>query len=72
MTPPCYAFPPSDLPRQVQGDVKGKKRKLEGGADVDLSKCDFREMQQYRCFVDNPELPGSPVRCWAVNRFFRQ
>ncbi|KAL2756090.1 hypothetical protein ACRALDRAFT_2104176 [Sodiomyces alcalophilus JCM 7366] len=72
MSPPCVAFPASELPLHVQADVKGKKRKLDGGGNVDLSQCDLKELTQYRCFVDDPALPGSPVRCWAVNRFFRQ
>lgn len=72
MTPPCPAFPASELSLHAQADVNGKKRKLDGGANVDLSHCVLNELTQYRCFVDNPEVAQSPVRCWAVNRFFRQ
>ncbi|TIC91696.1 hypothetical protein CH35J_010811 [Colletotrichum higginsianum] len=38
MAPPCNVFPVSKLELHVQADVKGKKRKLPGGADVDLTK----------------------------------
>ncbi|TQN64592.1 hypothetical protein CSHISOI_10831 [Colletotrichum shisoi] len=37
MAPPCNVFPVSKLELHVQADVKGKKRKLPGGADVDLT-----------------------------------
>ncbi|KAF4778207.1 hypothetical protein HER10_EVM0001398 [Colletotrichum scovillei] len=63
MSPPCAAFPPSKLDMHVQADVKGKKRKLPGGADVDLTKCALKEMTQYRCFVENSQSRNSPVRC---------
>ncbi|KAF9882467.1 hypothetical protein CkaCkLH20_00503 [Colletotrichum karsti] len=72
MTPPCVVFDASELPRRVQADLKGKKRKLEGGADVNLSKCALRVMTQYRCMVENPEVRDSRVGCWPVQRFFRQ
>ncbi|KAL0930236.1 uncharacterized protein CTRU02_215056 [Colletotrichum truncatum] len=72
MTPPCVTFDVSELPRHVQADLKGKKRKLEGGADVDLSKCVLRAMTQFRCIVQNPEVRDSPVGCWPIQRFFRQ
>ncbi|WYZ42019.1 hypothetical protein EsH8_V_000914 [Colletotrichum jinshuiense] len=72
MSPPCAAFPASKLELHVQADIKGKKRKLPGGADVDLTKCALKEMTQFRCFVANPESPNSPVRCWPIHRLFRQ
>ncbi|KAK1480657.1 hypothetical protein CCUS01_16145 [Colletotrichum cuscutae] len=72
MSPPCAAFPPSKLDVHVQADVKGKKRKLPGGADVDLTKCALKEMTQYRCFVENSQSRNSPVRCWPIHRLFRQ
>ncbi|GKT60832.1 hypothetical protein ColTof4_00949 [Colletotrichum tofieldiae] len=60
MSPPCEAFPVSKLELHVQADVKGKKRKLPGGADVDLTKCALKEMTQYRCFVDDSKSRDSP------------
>ncbi|CCF34522.1 hypothetical protein CH063_06500 [Colletotrichum higginsianum] len=63
MAPPCNVFPVSKLELHVQADVKGKKRKLPGGADVDLTKCALKEMTQYRCFIDDPKSRDSPVRC---------
>lgn len=72
MTPPCVVFPASELQLHAQADVKGKKRKLEGGSDVDLSKCALRAMVQWRCFVENPGAHDSPVGCWPIQRLFRQ
>ncbi|OBR07913.1 hypothetical protein CH63R_09434 [Colletotrichum higginsianum IMI 349063] len=72
MAPPCNVFPVSKLELHVQADVKGKKRKLPGGADVDLTKCALKEMTQYRCFIDDPKSRDSPVRCWPIHRLFRQ
>ncbi|KAK6216782.1 hypothetical protein QIS74_06896 [Colletotrichum tabaci] len=60
MAPPCNVFPVSKLELHVQADVKGKKRKLPGGADVDLTKCALKEMTQYRCFIDDPKSRDSP------------
>ncbi|OHW99765.1 hypothetical protein CSPAE12_01570 [Colletotrichum incanum] len=60
MSPPCEAFPVTKLELRVQADVKGKKRKLPGGADVDLTKCALKEMTQYRCFVDDSKSRDSP------------
>ncbi|OLN86331.1 hypothetical protein CCHL11_09332 [Colletotrichum chlorophyti] len=60
MSPPAKVFPVSQMEVHVQADVKGKKRKVPGGGDVDLSKCALKEMAQYRCFVDNPHLSNSP------------
>ncbi|KAF4819071.1 hypothetical protein CGCTS75_v011822 [Colletotrichum tropicale] len=72
MTPPCLVFDASDLPRHVQADLRGKKRKVERGADVDLSKCALRAMTQFRCTVKNPDRRDSPIGCWPIMRVFRQ
>ncbi|KAF6824664.1 hypothetical protein CMUS01_10138 [Colletotrichum musicola] len=72
MTPPCVVFPASELRLHVQADMKGKKRKVEGGGDVDLSKCALQVMTQWRCFVENPGARDSPVGCWPIQRLFRQ
>ncbi|EFQ34042.1 hypothetical protein CGRA01v4_12098 [Colletotrichum graminicola] len=72
MTPPCKVFPVSELELHVQANVKGKKRKLPRGADVDLTKCALKEMTQFRCYVDDSKSRDSPVRCWPIHRLFRQ
>ena len=76
MAPPCHSFPASQLPREVQLDVRGRKRKLsgggKGGGTVDLSSCALMSMVQYNCAVDYPEQPNSPVRCWPIQRLFRR
>jgi hypothetical protein len=72
MSPPCNAFTAEQLPSFVQANVNGKKRKVEGGGNVDLLKCPLREFSQYRCRVENPRDPNCPVRCKTVVRFFRE
>jgi export protein Som1 len=72
MSPPCNAFTAEQLPSFVQANVYGKKRKVEGGGNVDLLKCPLREFSQYRCRVENPRDPNCPVRCKTVVRFFRE
>ncbi len=72
MTPPCFSFPASQLPQHVQLDTHGRKRKLPGGRDVELQGCELLSMLQYNCSVDRPEQTNSPVRCWPVQRLFRQ
>lgn len=77
MAPPVFSFPTSELPVKIQGDVKGKKRKVEGGGNVDLSKCQLFKMYQYDCFIDGaedggPVKDGSAVRCFDVPRYFRE
>ncbi|TDZ21825.1 hypothetical protein Cob_v005249 [Colletotrichum orbiculare MAFF 240422] len=71
MPPPCVAFSASELPLRVHADAKGKKRKLLGAEDVDLSQCALRLLTQFRCLVQNPAADGSPVGCWPVQRLFR-
>jgi hypothetical protein len=72
MTPPCRVFEAPALEYEVQTDLTGKKRKVEGGANVDLAKCPLFGMVQYECQIDRPEFPNSPVRCWPVQRWFRR
>ncbi|KAI0120965.1 hypothetical protein BJ170DRAFT_645781 [Xylariales sp. AK1849] len=72
MTPPCQIFESGALERQIQSGPDGKKRKTEGGRDIDLSQCPLFGMVQYECQIDRPELPSSPVRCWPVQRWFRR
>ncbi|KDN61028.1 hypothetical protein CSUB01_01165 [Colletotrichum sublineola] len=66
MSPPCKVFPVSQLEMHVQADVNGKKRKLPGGADVDLTKCALKEMTQFRCSVDDPKSRDSPSLVFRV------
>jgi hypothetical protein len=72
MAPLCYPFPASELPQRVQSDLKGRKRKLDGGADVDLARCELLSMMQYACSVQHPEVRNSPVVCYPVQRLFRR
>lgn len=66
MTPPCHAFPASELPLQAQHDVGRRRRKLDGRA-LDLAACPLLRMLQYRC-----EVERSVVRCYPVQRLFRR
>ena len=73
MTPPCHAFPAAELPLRAQLDVHGRRRKLDPAQRaVDLSACQLLQMQQYNCEVVQPRVRDSPVRCVAVDRFFRR
>ena len=72
MAPPCRSFPASQLPEEVQLNAQGRKRKLPGGADVDLNRCELLSMTQYTCSTEAPERPESPVVCWTVVRLFRR
>lgn len=79
MTPPCLPFPASELPRKVQEDVHGRRRKHAPGPAasaaahrVDLDRCELFEMLAYKCEVKNPEVEGSPVECHAFDRLFRR
>ncbi|RKU49481.1 hypothetical protein DL546_008134 [Coniochaeta pulveracea] len=72
MTPPVHSFPALELPLKVQLDDKGRKRKTEGGAPIQLSACELLGFPQYHCSIDRPELRNSPVRCWPVQRWFRR
>lgn len=69
MTPPCHSFAASELPLKTQQDARGRRRKLDGGAPLDLSACQLLQMLQYKC-----ELPvrDGPVQCFAVQRLFRK
>jgi hypothetical protein len=68
MAPPCRVFESSQLAAEVQLD-QGRLRK---GGRVDLSACELLAMTQYNCQIDRSEVPGSPVRCWPVQRWFRR
>lgn len=72
MTPPCHTFPASHLPLQVQFDVKGKKRKTQGGKNIDLNACPLLSLVQYNCKVEHPQQRDSPVMCYPVQRWFRR
>ncbi|KAH8646662.1 hypothetical protein BX600DRAFT_518705 [Xylariales sp. PMI_506] len=72
MTPPCHVFGPNALEAQIQFDAEGRKRKTQGGADIDLAQCPLFGMVQYECQIDRPNLRDSPVRCWPVQRWFRR
>lgn len=73
MAPPCQAFPARDLPASVQFGPDGRLRKTGDGRRIDLAgDCELLGLVQYECFVQRPELPDSPVRCWPVQRWFRR
>jgi len=72
MAPPCRSFPFAELTQEVQLNVKGRKRKVPGGGDVDLGRCELLSLMQYTCSVEAPEFPDSPVVCWTVQRLFRR
>lgn len=72
MTPPCPSFHASQLPLHVQSDVNGKKRKTEGGKDIDLKACELFNLLQYHCSIENPHQRDSPVVCYPVQRWFRR
>lgn len=72
MAPVCYAFPAAHLPQHVQIDLKGKKRKTEGGKDVELDACALLSMFQYNCTILPPVQRGSRVKCDQVLREFRR
>lgn len=73
MSPPCYAFPVSQLSEKVQEDVKGKRRKLPiGMKSVDLSACELLEMPQFKCEVEKPVTSDSQIICQEWMRFFRR
>lgn len=72
MTPPCLSFAASELPVKAQQDARGRRRKLNGGARLDLSACELLQMLQYKCEVQRPAERDSPVQCFAVRRLFRK
>ncbi|KAM4065955.1 mitochondrial export protein [Hirsutella rhossiliensis] len=72
MTPPCHSFPASELPLKAQHDARGRRRKLDGSALLDLSACPLLQMLQYKCEVQRPAVRDSPVQCFAVQRLFRK
>ncbi|KAF7549000.1 hypothetical protein G7Z17_g6681 [Cylindrodendrum hubeiense] len=70
---PCQVFHASELPDRVQADLKGHKRKLDGGQrNVDLNSCELLEMLQYKCEIKEPVKWDSAVQCYAVDRLFRK
>ncbi len=73
LLPASETFPATELPRKIQGDLSGKKRKTEGGRAIDLGKdCELLSMVQYECEVAHPEIPNSEVACYPVRRWFRR
>lgn len=72
MTPPCPDFHPSHLPQQVQLTIDGRKRKTEGGKDIDLRACELMGLLQYDCSVEHPQRQVSHVKCYPVQRWFRR
>ncbi|KAK3305156.1 uncharacterized protein B0T15DRAFT_363034, partial [Chaetomium strumarium] len=73
MAPACPAFPAQKLPALVQVGPDGKVRKTEDGHRIDLLRdCELFGLLQYECVVPRPELAGSPVQCWPVQRWFRR
>ncbi|KAM7205399.1 hypothetical protein V8F20_003168 [Naviculisporaceae sp. PSN 640] len=74
MPPPIHSFPAAELPLAVQIDVDEKRRKTENmRRPIDLVRdCELSTLVQYECSIDHPEIRDSRVRCWPVQRFFRQ
>ena len=72
MAPLTTTFPAAELPARVQAGPDGRRRKLPGGARVDLAACELLQMLQYDCEIENPGVRDSPVRCFSVQRLFRQ
>lgn len=76
MSPPVKTFPPSDLPKEIQRDTTGRKRKPAPGRGrepgIELGSCEPLAMSQYECFVPRPEERESRVQCFEVVRFFRR
>ncbi|KAK4214603.1 hypothetical protein QBC37DRAFT_420922 [Rhypophila decipiens] len=74
MAPAIHSFPAAELPLAVQVDVDGKRRRTEDmRRPVDLVQdCELSTLFQYECYIDHPEMRDSRVRCWPVQRFFRQ
>lgn len=72
MTPPCPNFHPSQLPQQIQFKIDGRKRKTEGGKDIDLSSCELMGLLQYDCSIEHPQRQDSKVMCYPVQRWFRR
>lgn len=72
MAPPVVSFPAADVAAHAQLDATGRKRKLEGGGNVDLGGCELLSMVQYSCHVDTPHVAGGKVRCFPVERLFRR
>ena len=70
---PCQVFHASELPDKIQADLRGRKRKLDGGArTIDLAACELPEMLQYKCEIKEPVRWDSPVQCFAMDRLFRR
>ncbi|GAD97444.1 hypothetical protein ANI_1_1378084 [Paecilomyces variotii No. 5] len=73
MAPLVPVFPTEALPERVNVVYKGWKEKRRKGPQVDLEKCELREMLQYSC---NPPQEGVPspgvVVCKPVLRLFRR
>jgi len=69
MTPPIESFPASELYYRVQSTVQGRRRKK----DVDLTRCQLRELVQYACHLEKSVLSEQPViQCRQIVRLFRQ
>ena len=69
MTPPIESFPASELYHRVQITVQGRRRKK----DVDLAKCQLRELVQYACHPEESAFSEHTViKCRQIVRLFRQ
>lgn len=73
MAPLVPIFPTEALPERVNVVYRGWKEKRRKGPQIDLDKCELREMLQYSC---NPPQDGIPspgvVVCKPVLRLFRR
>jgi hypothetical protein len=79
MSPPVEGWSASELPRRIQADVHGRRRKGGDGkgGDVELEKCELLEMLQYNCVVEGRTEAerynrDARVVCRPVERWFRR
>ncbi|KAK4222164.1 hypothetical protein QBC38DRAFT_375687 [Podospora fimiseda] len=75
MSPPCQSFHPSKLPLHVQVGPDHRVRKVDNTQDkqIDLLRdCALKSLVQYECVVTRPEKRNSPVKCYPIERLFRQ
>ncbi|PHH67399.1 hypothetical protein CDD81_7 [Ophiocordyceps australis] len=74
MAPPCPSFSAAQLPQKVQF-TDSRRRKFAPDAAchrIELAACPLLSLVQYKCTIDAPEVPDSPVRCRPVTRLFRR
>lgn len=57
-----------------EGTIPDGKPSASRHSNIDLVRdCELlSSMVQYSCAVMHPEVRGSPIRCWPVQRLFRK